>query len=117
MIAYSEIDTESLKLGIPAAALEKDYHLDWYLTALWGEALFPDFFFYGATAIKKLLKNEKIAFTLNNSKDLKTFGHIAIELLKKANPSPRTRAGKSTLATPIYLQKPHITLSKKECFT
>lgn len=54
MIAYFEIENESLKQGVPLETIEKDYHLDWYLAALWGQKLFPDFFFYGRTAIKKL---------------------------------------------------------------
>ncbi len=54
MIPYSEIEAESLKMGVSPQTLEKDYHLDWYLTALWSSDLFPDFLFYGGTAIKKL---------------------------------------------------------------
>lgn len=54
MISYLEIERESLKQGVPLETIEKDYHLDWYLTGLWTKTLFPDYMFYGGTAIKKL---------------------------------------------------------------
>ncbi len=54
MISFEEIQAESVKQGIPIETIEKDYHLDWYLAALWQAALFQDYLFYGGTAIKKL---------------------------------------------------------------
>src|SRR3989338_5656558 len=54
MIAYSEIEAESVSIGVPLETIEKDYHLDWYLAALWNGDSFPDILFYGGTAIKKL---------------------------------------------------------------
>ncbi len=54
MITYPEIETESIQQGVPPQTIEKDYHLDWYLAALWSLNLFPAFAFYGGTAIKKL---------------------------------------------------------------
>ena len=42
MIAYSEIETESADQGVSSQMTEKDYHLDWYLAALWSERLFPE---------------------------------------------------------------------------
>jgi len=54
MIAYSEIEAGSAEAGVSPQTLEKDYHLDWYLAALWSEKVFPQFAFYGGTAIKKL---------------------------------------------------------------
>ena len=54
MITYSEIETESIRLGVSPETIEKDDHLDWYLTVLWAEPLFPHGIFYGGTAIKKL---------------------------------------------------------------
>ncbi len=54
MISYQEIETESARIGVSPQTIEKDYHLDWYLTALYSEKLFPRFSFYGGTAIKKI---------------------------------------------------------------
>jgi uncharacterized protein len=54
MISYQEIETESAGAGVPPQTLEKDYHLDWYLTALCAEKMFQKFSFYGGTALKKL---------------------------------------------------------------
>lgn len=54
MISYQEVESESARLGVPPQTVEKDYHLDWYLTALYSEKLFQKLAFYGGTAIKKL---------------------------------------------------------------
>ena len=54
MIPYLEIESESIEQRVSPQTIEKDYHLDWYLAALWSLDLFPKFFFYGGTAIKKL---------------------------------------------------------------
>lgn len=54
MISYSEIEAESSKVGVSAATIEKDYHLDWYLAGLLSVNLFSQFSFYGGTAIKKI---------------------------------------------------------------
>lgn len=54
MISYLEIEAESLRAGVSAATIEKDYHLDWYLAALASEDFFKPYLFYGGTAIKKL---------------------------------------------------------------
>lgn len=54
MIPYLEVETESIEQKVSPQTIEKDYHLDWYLAALWGLDLFPRFSFYGGTAIKKL---------------------------------------------------------------
>lgn len=54
MISYSEIEAESAKIGVSVATIEKDYHLDWYLTGLLSANLFSRFSFYGGTAIKKI---------------------------------------------------------------
>jgi len=54
MISYQEIESESAKIGVSPQTIEKDYHLDWYLTALYSQELLQNFSFYGGTAIKKL---------------------------------------------------------------
>ncbi len=54
MISYQEIESESARIGVSPQTLEKDYHLDWYLTALYSEKLIQKFSFHGGTAIKKL---------------------------------------------------------------
>lgn len=54
MISYQEIEAESARIGVSPQTIEKDYHLDWYLVALWSEKLFSQFAFYGGTAIKKI---------------------------------------------------------------
>ncbi len=54
MISYAEIEAVSLKIGVSPQTIEKDYHLDWYLAGLWENRLFPQFSFYGGTAIRKL---------------------------------------------------------------
>ena len=54
MISYREIEAENMEGRVSPQAIEKDYHLDWYLAALWSLDLFPRFSFYGGTAIKKL---------------------------------------------------------------
>ncbi len=54
MIAYAEIESESAGQGVSPETLEKDYHLDWYLASLGTRKFFPEFSFYGGTAIKKL---------------------------------------------------------------
>lgn len=54
MISYREIQAESARIGVSPQTIEKDYHLDWYLVALWSEKLFPQSAFYGGTAIKKI---------------------------------------------------------------
>ena len=62
MISYQEIETESARIGVSPQTIEKDYHLDWYLTALYSERLFQNFSFYGGTAIKKLyLSNHRFS--------------------------------------------------------
>lgn len=53
MIPYLEIESESNEQGVSPQTIEKDYHLDWYLAALWPLDLFPQILFYGGTAIKK----------------------------------------------------------------
>lgn len=54
MISYLEVVTETIKQRVSPQTIEKDYHLDWYLAALWTLNLFPHFSFHGGTAIKKL---------------------------------------------------------------
>ncbi len=60
-------------------------------------------------ALKKLFKAQKISARFVTPKELKTFGHAAEELLKTSKKSLK-------LAKPLYLQKPHITQSKKPVF-
>ncbi len=79
MITYSEIETESLKMGVSVQTVEKDYHLDWYLTALWSNRLFPQVLFYGGTAIKKIYVfnhrfSEDIDFVSEGSLSPETIG-------------------------------------------
>lgn len=81
MIAYSEIEDESMKLGVPPETIEKDYHLDWYLAALWIERLFPQFLFYGGTAIKKLyVSNHRFSEDI----DLISGERLALESVSRA---------------------------------
>lgn len=54
MISYREIEAESARIGVSPQTIEKDYHLDWYLTALYSDKTLSRFLFYGGTAIKKL---------------------------------------------------------------
>lgn len=54
MIPYREIETEASRQRVSPLTIEKDYHLDWYLAALSRLKIFPRFYFYGGTAIKKL---------------------------------------------------------------
>lgn len=54
MIPYLDVESQSIEQRVSPQTIEKDYHLDWYLAALWTLDLFPNFFFYGGTAIKKL---------------------------------------------------------------
>lgn len=54
MISYSEIEAESSKACVSPQAIEKDYHLDWYLAGLALKNLFSGFALYGGTAIKKV---------------------------------------------------------------
>lgn len=61
------------------------------------------------TSLKKLLVSEKIPMRLIGRKELRSFGDVAVELLKQS--------GKTSIAKPLYFQKPHITLSKQEVFT
>ena len=54
MIYYSEIQSASVQNGVSIEVIEKDYHLEWYLSALWEHPIISSFLFYGGTAIKKL---------------------------------------------------------------
>ncbi len=67
----------------------------------------------GAEDLKKLrkrLSEEKSAARLIKESELKTFGKTVVEIAKTAK-------RKSKFIKPLYLQKPHITKSKKEVFT
>lgn len=60
-------------------------------------------------ALKKTLREARSQATLLDEKQLKTFGRAVVEMMKTARRRSQT-------VHPIYLQKPHITKSKKEIF-
>lgn len=61
-------------------------------------------------ALKKTFRESRPQITLLDEKELKTFGRAVVEMLK-------TTRRRSEAVSPLYLQKPHITKSKKEVFT
>lgn len=61
------------------------------------------------SALKKYLAAEKVRVKPVNAATLMTFGKASAGLLKTAGRGSKT-------VKPLYLQKPHITRSKKEVF-
>jgi len=67
-------------------------------------------------ALKKLLKSQKISVKFLTGKELTTFGQTISALLKRAKKGSRIPERGQKLVKPLYLQKPHITQSKKQIF-
>jgi|GEM_PF-1051208 len=66
---------------------------------------------------QKIFKEQKLNIHCIESKKLKTFGQTIPELIKKSRTISKTGKSKPAVLKPLYLQKPHITASKKEIFT
>lgn len=86
MISYQEIETESARIGVSPQTIEKDYHLDWYLAALWSEKLFSQFTFYGGTAIKKIyIPNHRFSEDIDLISGAKLVPNVIRQTLDRAH--------------------------------